>query len=166
MKPKLLPYKIGLGVIGLITIIFLVVVIAAAGNYKYDTKLNNQAYSIANKLNNYVISHYSVPASLSNVGVANVPTGISYTKVTYYSYKFCVNYKANSSGFSPSQVEQQLISSSLSSGGGNSMPANNTFLFIDSNYHKGENCQTIEPWGELLNNKSPVYQFNQNTTGT
>ncbi len=164
MKTSLLPYKIGLGVIGLITLIFLIVVLSAASNYKYDSELNNQANLIANRLNNYLNTHYyGVPNSLSGAGITNVPNGIAYTRLSFDSYKFCVNYKANSNGFSSTQVEQQLLSSSL----GNQSTAtplqpDNSILFIGSNYHKGENCQLIKPYS-FLNNQP--YQNQTSTSG-
>lgn len=146
MKSRLLPYKIGLGVVGLFTLILLIVVVVGAGNYKHDNDLFQQASSAANKLNNYVNNNQTIPSSLSAAGVNNTSSDIAYTKLSDTSYRFCVNYKGNYNGFSAAQVEQQILSSAYGTGStGQSAYGDNTALYLNPYFHKGENCQTVKP---------------------
>ena len=117
MSSKLTAYKIGLGVVGLLTIVLLIMVIISASTYKYDNHLNQQATNIANILNNYITNNGQIPASLSAAGIANVPSGITYTQVSNSSYRFCIDYKASQNGFSATQLETQLITSTTGNGG-------------------------------------------------
>lgn len=143
MEKTLSKYKIGLLVLMLFAIAMTVLVLVQAGSTKTDTNTNNAASNIADTLNNYVDSNNTIPATLAEASVKNVPSTISYQKLSDSSYKFCVTYKGNSSGFDASGVASDLVTGSLSSGFGSS--SDNTELNIDSTYHKGVNCQTVQP---------------------
>lgn len=164
MRSKLLPYKIGLGVIGLFVLVLLILVVVGAGNYKHDTNLYQQATTIADKLNSYIINNDNIPANLNHAGINNAPTDISYTKLSGSSYKFCVNYRGNYDGFSSSQVEQQILNGGQSSSTSMNMSANGaSSLYLNPYYHKGENCQTVKPllwyngYGTSYGNSSDPY---------
>lgn len=148
MKPKLLPYILGLSVLGILTLILLVMVIVKAGDYKYDQKLFNQANAIASKINNYVDKNSSRPTNLRQAGVSNVPSGISYAILPSGKYRFCVDYRGSYSSLTAT-LEQQLFNviygPSQGNGGTGNYPTNSYLLIINPYYHKGENCQTITP---------------------
>jgi hypothetical protein len=143
MEKTLSKYKIGLLVLMLFAVALAVLVLIQAGSTKTDTNTNNSASNIADTLNNYVDSNNMIPATLAKAGVKNVPSTISYQKLSDNSYKFCVTYKGSSSGFDASGVASDLVTGSLSSDFGSS--SGSTELNIDSTYHKGVNCQTVQP---------------------
>lgn len=143
MEKTLSKYKIGLLILILFAVALAVLVLVQAGTTKTDTTTNNAASNIADTLNNYVDSNSTIPATLAEAGVKNVPSTISYQKLSDSSYKFCVTYKGSSSGFDASGVASDLVTGSLSSDFGSA--TDNTELNIDSTYHKGVNCQTVQP---------------------
>jgi len=142
MKTTLLKYKIGLLILFVFAIVLVGMVIVQASGTKQDTKTNTAAQDIADKLNNYVSDNNTVPATLADAGAKNVPSSISYTKLSDTSYKFCATYKGNSSGFDASGVATDLMTGSVDSTP--NLPVDNTELIIDSTYHKGANCQTVQ----------------------
>jgi hypothetical protein len=139
-------YRIGLGVIGLFTIIIAVWALVLAGPTKQDSSTYNAANNIANNINNYTGNNGIAPYSLSDTGSYNVPATITYDRLSDYSYRFCVNYKTTSSDFSASAVESDLITSSVNNSTTNDNPVNYSsdgYLYIDTSHHKGNNCQVI-----------------------
>lgn len=145
MKPTLLKYKIGLAVLLAFALVMTGMVMVQASGTKQDTKTNNAASDIADKLNSYVDNNQTVPGSLAEAGAKNVPKTISYTKLSDTSYKFCATYKGNSSGFDATGTATDLLSGSGSGTISNepNIPVDNSFLTIDPTWHKGANCQTI-----------------------
>lgn len=146
-KSSMLGYKIFLAVFLTLSIILLIVVLVQAGPNKQDIKTFNEATSIANDLNNYIDTNQAIPYSLSQVGAGKIPSSISYQELTDSSYKFCVDYKANSSGFDPSGTGFSVITGS-SGGAYDQQYGDNNTLFIDNVHTKGENCQTITPFSD------------------
>lgn len=145
MKSTLLRYKIGLAVLLAFAFVMTGLVLVQASGTKQDTKTNSAASDIADKLNTYVDNNQKVPGSLAEAGAKNVPSTISYTKLSDTSYKFCATYKGNSSGFDATGTATDLLSGSGSSSITNepNIPVDNSYLTIDSTWHKGANCQTI-----------------------
>jgi hypothetical protein len=143
MDKRLSKYKAGLAVLMVLALALVAVVLVQASATKVDTKTNNTASSIADTLNNYVDTNNVIPATLAGAGVKSVPSTISYQKLSDGSYKFCVTYKGNSSGFNAGGVATDLLSGQLGAGAGDS--SGNTDLTIDATYHKGANCQTVQP---------------------
>lgn len=138
---SLLYYKIGLAAIGVFVVTLLVIVLSQASANKQDQNTYNKAISISTSLQNYIDRNNKLPDNLAQAGATNVPSTISYTKLSNYSFKFCVTYKASSSSFDPSSVTSNLINSSISNTVGSSDTG--SYLTIGANYHKGLNCQTI-----------------------
>lgn len=143
MEKTLAKYKIGLAVLMLFAIAMTVLVLIQASSTKSDTQTNNSASTIADTLNNYVDTNDTIPATLAEAGVKSVPSAVNYTKISDSSYKFCVTYKGNSSGFDASGVATNLLTGQLDPGSGGS--SDNAVLTIDTTYHKGANCQTVTP---------------------
>ena len=150
----LLLYKIGLAVIGVFVIVLVVMVVTQANGAKQDTNSFNEATKIANTLNDYIDSNGTVPQSLSDAGVVNIPSSVTYTKVSDSSYRFCVTYNSESSNFNATATETSLLSSAVN--GANGSTNLNDFsggtakasgiLIIDPTHHKGKNCQTVSPY--------------------
>ena len=162
MKSSLTKYKIGLGLIGLFTVVILIVILVQASSVRQDQQTEKAANDIAGKLNNYENSSSSgyAPNSLSQAGVTDVPSTITYTKTGLYSYEFCMIYNQASSNFDPSSVAQNTVTSGLSaasSGYGSyqneqSYYTNLPDLEIDPIHHKGKNCQTVQLYGANYTN--------------
>ena len=146
--PGLRKYQIGLGVLGLFTLVLLIFTIIQAGATKSDNKTFQSAQSTASKLGIYINDQQTIPKSLDQAGATNVPDSIRYNKLSDSSYEFCVTYKA-SSGFDASQAQAEAFSGLNGYNANNSSGdygGKNSFLYIDSNHKKGENCQTITPY--------------------
>lgn len=144
MKTTLLKYKIGLLALLVFALVLTGLVVMQASGTKQDTKTNNTASNIADTLNTYVDNNQAVPATLAEAGVKNVPSTITYQKLSDTSYKFCATYKGNSSGFDATGAATDLLSGSGSITNDPNLPADNSILTIDSTWHKGANCQTVQ----------------------
>jgi hypothetical protein len=172
-KGSLAKYKIGLGLIGVFVLVLLILVISQASGTKKDTDTYNQANNIANTLNNYLDTNDTVPSSLEEAGVNNVPSTITYQKLSDSKYKFCVDYQTTSSNFSASSVESNVINSgasgSLTSGSstdGSLTNSTETILIINTSHHKGMNCQTVETSPSTTINPPPTTIYNNGGSGS
>jgi hypothetical protein len=162
VQPALKKYKIGLAIIGLVSLGLFVFVLSQAAATKDDNKIYSRATNIGIDLTNYIADQGSVPSSLGLAGIMNVPSAVTYTQVSSTSFKFCVRYKTTSSDFNAANVETSLLTSSAGSdddvdaGSGGS---GNTVLDLSPEHHKGENCQTVSPdlfsQSESYNSESP-----------
>ncbi len=156
-------YYIGLGVIGLITLGLVIYTIVLGSSGKQDANTEKRANEIASKLNSYISKNRKIPASLSEAGVNDAPSTITYTKNSDgTTYKFCVTYKsATSYGSDPTELlwggalqGASQEDNSYSSYSSDYQPAT---LYLSYYHKKGENCQTIKPY---INN----YNYNSLNT--
>jgi type II secretory pathway pseudopilin PulG len=158
MQRSLLKYRVGLGVIGLFTLAILIIVLLQASATKQDQKTFNAANNIAEQLNNYTYNGVA-PDSLSQAGINNVPSTISYHKMTAYTYYFCAKYKLASTDFSTSSIAQNIVMRGIGvSAGSNNAPNSPTSLpdlEIDPTHHKGWNCETVDLYN--YNTTTPIY---------
>ncbi len=143
-RSGIIKYRIGLGVIGLFTVIMLVLVLIQAGVTKQDTQTDKLANSMADSLNSYTDSNFAVPATLRQAGIIKTSPYITYTKVSNSKYKFCVTYKTTSSNFDPSMAVNNVLMGGVSSWDSSSSAGTNTDLYIPISHHKGVNCQTVD----------------------
>jgi len=166
MQRSLTKYRIGFGLIGLFGLVLVIVVVLQAGATKTDNNTYNKASAIADKLNNYTIANNIIPDSLSSIGVTDIPSTVSYSKLSDSSFRFCVTYKTTSSGFDASAVEGQLLTQTLPGDYSGSAPTDNSYLYLDPNHHKGQNCQTINPaiYNNLQNNINSGTDFSSPVT--
>jgi hypothetical protein len=143
VNARLFKYKVGLGVLGLITLGFVVFAVVQAQNSKQDAKTHEAAVEIAEKLNNYVSTNQEIPDSLDTVGASDVPSTITYRKLSDESYRFCITYKADSGSLDATSAVNQAISGYY--GQSYESPEEGSSLYISYLYKEGENCQTITP---------------------
>lgn len=147
-------WKLGLLVLGLVTLGLLAYVLIQGVGSKQDRATQRAAESIADKLNTYVNTNQRVPMSLSEAGITDVPSTISYTKLTSSSYKFCATYKASNIDVKW-QVNQDLTRATSDRGLTDSSGISfnyidsgaRTELYLDGTHKAGEQCQTIKPFG-------------------
>ena len=146
MHSSLTKYKIGLGVIGLFTVVITIWAVTQASATKQDNNTYNSANNISGKLYNYTDVHDIAPYSLASIGIYNPPSTITYSRLSNRSYRFCVNYKTSSTDFSVSSTESNLLTSNVgdSNSYDSSNYSNNSYLYIDTNHHKGNNCQVVD----------------------
>lgn len=164
-RSPLFKYQIGLGILGLITAGFMITLVVLAGSSKQDTKTYESATEIADKLNNYVSTHGEIPDSLQTTGMRDVPKTISYQKLDEKSYRFCVTYKTDSGTVDASTAINDALTGFY--GGYNyGSYESDDYLFIDSNYSSGENCQTIRPMLSSDSNSGSYWDENGLTTDT
>jgi len=159
MQRSLTKYRIGLGIIGLFTLVILAVVLVQASATRQDQKTEDSANNIATELNNY--NGYSLtrpaPNSLPEAGINNAPSTISYTKTGRNSYRFCVTYKLTSNDFSASSLAQNVVARGV--GAGTNYNANQyyqgsysySYLYINPIHHKGVNCQDVSGYTANFN---------------
>ncbi len=148
-KNSLRWYRLGLLGLGIFTLVLLIVLVVQATGAKQDNTTSQKAQEVADKLNDYTASHNGVPASLDSLKVSNVPSTISYAKLSSTSYKFCVTYKSASQDFGVSNITDGLTGAGLNSLGQGS-PGSTSFdygssgyLYLPSTHKKGQTCQTI-----------------------
>ena len=130
---QLRPYRIGLAVVGLFTLAVALFVIVRATMYKSDLQTERAATKIATKLNDYIYAQQTVPQTLQEAGIKDVPSTISYEQHAN-SYTFCATYKAAKSKKARSLFVPDYYYE------------NNESLTIPPTHKKGENCQTITPY--------------------
>ncbi|HSW80055.1 MAG TPA: hypothetical protein VLG47_04740 [Candidatus Saccharimonadales bacterium] len=166
MNKNLFWYKVGLAVIGIFVVGVAIFVMMQAGNTKKDADTDKAANKIADKLNSYIENNQTIPDTLRTAGVADVPATITYTKLGSSSYKFCVTYKANSSGFDATSAVLDATSGYPAGESSDSLNQSYTkySLYIDPTHHKGENCQTIKPIIYQTNPSICNYQYGSSTS--
>lgn len=143
MKSSLFKYQIGLLVLGILTLGLVVFVAMEAGKAKADLTTKKAADKIADQLNVYVAQE-GVPESLGAAGIKDVPDAVRYTKQSDTKYRFCVTYKAQSTGFNPDTVVQEAALGVATRGLGSSYTGDSSsYLYLQSTHKKGENCQDV-----------------------
>jgi type II secretory pathway pseudopilin PulG len=166
-------YYIGLFIIGILALGVSGYVLSIGVQARQDVKTEKSAQDIANKLNEYINNKQTIPATLSEAGVHDVPSTISYNKLSEAEYKFCITYKA-AKGYGGSSITTAVTGAALSQMYNTPSYTDTTYpstepssLYPDYTHKKGENCQTIKPY--LYNNSytnppdycSPSYQYYQ-----
>ncbi len=141
MKSALLKYKVGLLVLLVLTVGLVMYVGMQASKAKADLKTTEAATKIADKLNVYTAQN-GAPSSLAAAGIRDVPKEVAYTKLSDTKYRFCVTYRAESSGFNPDTVVQDAFTGYYMSRLGGDESSN--YLFIKNSHKKGVNCQEIK----------------------
>jgi len=155
VKRSLLKYRIGLGVIGFLTLIVCAVVLDLAGAHKQDAKTQAAANKIADQLNNYVDDRQKVPPTLAAAGIKNVPSTISYIKQSSDIYDFCVTYKGSSNGDGLAGAAQSFLATGSVNGSNYSGYSD---LVIDPAYHSGKNCQVVNTGFSSVSDNSTTTQ--------
>jgi hypothetical protein len=140
---RLLVYKVILSIIAIFTFGVVLYVVSQAGVNKADSQTYNRANDIATSLQNFTDNNGYAPGSLSAAGIKNVPSSVTYNKLSESSYRFCVDYKAASSDFSATTVESDIITQSGSSNSDDQNYGSQGFLFVNPTHPKGNNCQTV-----------------------
>lgn len=145
MQSTLLRYKIGFGVLMVFVLGMGIFTILQANNSRKDAQTVKAARSIADKLNSYTSEHQTAPDSLQAAHITNVPSEITYKKLSNTSYSFCVTYKTKNE--SPSKnVPTLLMSPSLSASENydSFYDYDAASLYIDGDHAKGQKCQTVK----------------------
>lgn len=151
----LTPYKIGLAVMGLLTVTLFTVVLTQANSAKQDNKTNKAVTDIVSKLNDYISVGQQIPNDLAAAKIKDVPSSVSYKKISDMSYKFCVTYQSQASGYDgATNIVEDILYRGLNGGSYPAEPYYNdqvtsddhSYLYAPQDYKKGENCQTITPY--------------------
>jgi len=93
-RPKLLKYYLFFGVLMLAAIAAVAFTISTASDSKTDKATAEKISEISTKLDTFISNNSQVPATLDDAGVNNVPSSISYKKISDSEYKICATYKA------------------------------------------------------------------------
>lgn len=163
-------YYIGLLVLGVLTLGLGIFVITLGLQSRQDVKTEKAVQTISSKLNNYISTNQVIPANLSVVDVKDIPNTITYTKLSYTEYKFCVTYKA-AKDYGSGDITSVLTNAAFSQVyGSQSASVNDNYpsdtsyqpseLYIDYTHKKGEVCQTIKPY---INNS---FNYTRNSVPT
>lgn len=143
-------YYIGLLALGILTLGLTMYVITIGLQSSQDVKTEKFANSAATTLGSYITRNQEIPASLSATGITNIPSTVTYNKLSEKQYKFCVNYKADKgygSGDITNVVTGTLMSqmySGYDDSSGSKAPE--TSLYLNYSHKKGEECHTVEPY--------------------
>lgn len=162
-QSAMVKYYVGFLVIGLVTLGLTFFVVGQANATKQDKKTYEQAQQAASKLNNYVNREQVVPKDLKEAGITDVPSSISYEKVSEEEYEFCVTYKTARS-YSSGDISGLLWGSYMNRAGldFNELGDNNrsASLYLPYSYKKGKNCYNIEP----IITEAPSSTFDNNSS--
>lgn len=149
--PGMKKYYIGLAVLFVSSLTLVFFVVSQAGNAKQDKKTTEKFDAIANKLDEYSYSNNSVPGSLSDIGVKDVPATITYQKINEETYKICTTYSAESNVFDAGwfALLGGAFASSQPTESSESEDTPKDFLDRTQSYYhkKGKTCQTVKPFG-------------------
>jgi len=141
-------YYIGLVVLAVITLGLTIYVVAQASATKQDKKTYEKAEKIATDLNKYISQKQKIPENLSEAGITDAPSTITYEKTSAKQYKFCVSYKTART-YGGADVTGLLWGSYLRSTVPDYTEKNDNYkpssLYLSYAYNKGENCYTVEP---------------------
>jgi hypothetical protein len=145
-------YKLGILILAIFSLGFFGYVISNGISSKDDVKTYKAAQTIAEKLNNYTTDK-EPPSSLDKLGVKDVPDTIKYSKLSSNEYKFCATYKFDAgTGIDPPSIfsGQALVPNNAGQSGYDY--SSSGYLYVTSDYKKGENCQTIKTYSPTLYN--------------
>lgn len=147
-------YYLGLIFLGLLTLGLGGYVISLGLQSRQDAKTEKKVQEISETLNSYVDANQTIPEDLEEAGIKDVPSTISYTKLSEEKYEFCATYKA-AKGYSGGGVTS-LVTGAVFAGltGVNSSSYDSdayydyepSALYPSYYYTKGKNCQTIKPY--------------------
>ncbi len=162
MQNTLNRYRLGLSVLGIFSLVIVGIVVVQASATKADSNSYKAATKIADKLDDYLNTSYEIPESLADAHITDVPDTVTYQKLSDSQYKFCVTYKADSSGFDATQAVTDVTTGAISSSSSSSDDSTDaSYLYLLSTHHKGENCQTVTPYSTY----SPSYDNTDPCTG-
>ena len=155
---KMLKYYIGLAVLAVFAVGLVGYTILSASDSKTDKETTEKIQKVATDLDKYINDNAEIPASLSSAGIKNVPTTITYKKLSKEKYKICVTYKSAGSAFDggwSALLTGALLAQSASdnSAKGEEQSYLDYYTLIYA-YKKGENCQTIKPYGASYSDAS------------
>lgn len=153
---KMFKYYVGLGAIGLFTVVLLIITIVQGASAKQDNATKKKASEISKALNSYISTNKKIPASLDEANIKDIPSSITYKKDSDTEYTFCATYKeaysygsASASSLISGSALKQNSSTSLANdyyGDSYTSTYKASTLYPTYSYKKGENCQTIKPY--------------------
>lgn len=151
---KMFKYYVGLGVLGIFTIVILGITITKGVTAKQDNMTKKRSREIAKDLNTYVTKNKKIPESFDEAGIKDVPNTITYKKDSDTEYTFCATYKEAYS-YGSSDPTSLLSGASLRRSSSyeddsryesSASSYKSSYLYPNYTYKKGENCQTIKPY--------------------
>lgn len=145
---ELTKYYIGLVVLVVFAAGLIGYTIASGSDAKSDKKTAEAVNKIAPALETYINKNYAIPADLDKLNVNNIPSTVTYKKISEEKYKICATYKTAANGFDGGLFS--LFGGALYGSGysGTDYPASEDYLDtykLTYNHKKGENCHTVKP---------------------
>lgn len=148
---KMLKYYIGLTVLAFFATGLVVYTIMSGSDSKADKQTTEKIQKVATDLDDYINNNGKVPSSLAVAGIKDVPPTITYKKLSEGKYKICVTYKTAGSsfdgGWSALFTGALLAQSGAGNTGDNQEQSYLDYYSLVYAHKKGENCQTITPYG-------------------
>lgn len=145
-------YYLGLLVIAVLVVGLTIYLVVLGQGAKQDVATDKRAQDIAGKLNSYIDKNGTIPRSLAEAGITDVPSAIRYTPKGSDSYEFCVTYKAASS-YANTDITSVIWGAALSNyskANTSTYDASNTnppsSLYLPYEHKKGQTCQTVTPY--------------------
>lgn len=143
--------------------------IASGSDAKSDKKTSEAITKISMALDTYTNKYSAIPTDLNQLDVEDIPSTISYKKLSEEKYKICATYKAAAGGFDGglfSLFGGALYGSAMTTAV--DYPANDYYLDtykLGYAHKKGENCQTVTPYGAGYDTaKSELSSYDPSTT--
>lgn len=157
LPPGIRKYYIGLGVLMLLALGFLVYAFTQAGAAKSDRRTNKTVEQISSKLDLSTATTGTVPDSLQAAGITDPAPTVKYTKLSATQYKICIEYKSAGNGFDAGWFS--LLGGTVSAGTNDQSYSKSTDYFdttVEYNHKKGQNCQTVTPYGGGYGQAQPL----------
>ena len=148
-------YYIGFIVLMAVCLGALAYTLTQAGDAKADKATDQVVEQVAAKMDTYTSNNAAVPKKLSDIGIKNAPSTVSYQAISDTKYKICFNYHAATSGFDAGWGSLLLGGITGGSGSNYQPQANygNSGYFdssVETSHKKGPNCQTVETYSAGL----------------
>ncbi|MBI1856662.1 hypothetical protein HY003_03890 [Candidatus Saccharibacteria bacterium] len=146
-------YYIGVTILIAITLGLTGYIFVGATAEKQDRQTEKKAQEIVTKLNSHIRTSQKIPENLTEAGIKDVPSTISYSKQSSSEYEFCTTYKSSKGyGYSdPSSILSGMATRQL--GGYDTESSNSVYkssglssLYVNYTHKKGKNCQTVKPY--------------------
>jgi len=144
---RLFKYYLVFSLLVLFTAGAVVYTLSLASSSNKDQTTQDKVVEASSKLEGYIAKNNQLPTNLDDAGINNIPSTLTYKKISDTKYRLCANYTTASSGFSGGWTS--IFTGALSSLHSTSSLASNIgYLDVYNlayNHQKGQNCQTVKP---------------------
>jgi hypothetical protein len=143
-------YYLGLLAFALLTFGLTIFVLLQGVSSKQDRVTEDKIQEISQKLDSYINSKTSIPETLEEAGIKDVPKTIAYRKISEKEYEVCAEFKS-ASNYNSIGVSNVITGSIFGGYQGDYYDDSYSSSYKPSSLYmyshkKGKNCQKVEPY--------------------